>query len=87
MRWIPIPLVVAALLVIGCDGDGSESLALSVGASAQFQAEDGPPRAVGYQLAVVIQQVQTLPSELPVGAVDGAAAGARMLRCSRRSIR
>ena len=59
MRWIPIPLVVAALLIIGCDGDGSESLALSVGATAQFQTQDGPPRAVGYQLAVVIEQVQT----------------------------
>jgi hypothetical protein len=41
----------------GCDGDGRTDLRLSVGASAQFQAQPGPPRAVGYQLAVLIEQV------------------------------
>jgi hypothetical protein len=50
--------VIAALACLaGCDGDGRTELGLSVGAAAQFQAQEGPPRVVGYQLAVVIEQV------------------------------
>jgi hypothetical protein len=50
--------VVAALASVAGCGGGQTNLALSVGASAQFQAQAGPPRAVGYQVAVVIEQVQ-----------------------------
>ncbi len=53
-----IPIIAAAMLSVGCDGS-DEELALSVGAGATFQTQAGPPRAVGYQLAVVILQVQT----------------------------
>ncbi len=57
--WRVMPIGAVALLLVGCGGDGTGDFGLSVGAGAQFQAEDGPPRAVGYQLAVVIEQVQT----------------------------
>jgi hypothetical protein len=50
-------LIAALACLAGCDGDGPSDLGLSVGAGAQFQAQEGPPRAVGYQLAVVIEQV------------------------------
>lgn len=50
-------MVAALACLAGCGGDGRTDLALSVGASAQFQAQVGPPRAVGYQVAVVIEQV------------------------------
>jgi hypothetical protein len=50
--------IAAVVLLVGCGG-GGEELALSVAAGAQFQSQAGPPRAVGYQLAVVIIQVQT----------------------------
>ena len=47
---------IAALAFLGgCDGDGR--IGLSVGAAAQFQAQAAAPRAVGYQVAVVIEQV------------------------------
>ena len=53
--------VIAALACLaGCDGDGRTELGLAVGAAAQFQAQEGPPRAVGYQLAVVIEQAVRL---------------------------
>jgi hypothetical protein len=57
--WRRIGAAVIATLacLAGCDGDGRSELGLSVGAAAQFQAQEGPPRAVGYQLAVVIEQV------------------------------
>ena len=44
---------------VSCGGDGRTELALSVGAAAAFQVEDGPPRTAGYQLAIVIEQVQS----------------------------
>jgi hypothetical protein len=47
--------IAALACLAGCDGDGRT--ALSVGAAAQFQVQAGPPRAVGYQVAVVIEQV------------------------------
>jgi hypothetical protein len=53
------PLGAAVLLLAGCGGDGGGDLGLSVGATAQFQAQAGPPRVVGYQLVVVIEQVET----------------------------
>ena len=57
--WRAMPLGAVALLLVGCGGDGTRDFGLSVGAGAQFQAEDGPPRAAGYQLAVVIEQVES----------------------------
>jgi hypothetical protein len=60
-RWeawrIGAAAVAALASAAGCDG-GPTNLALSVGAAAQFQAPAGPPRAVGYEVAVVIEQVQ-----------------------------
>ncbi len=56
--------VAAFASAAGCDG-GSTDLALSVGAAAQFQAQAGPPRAVGYQVAVVIEQVAGGPKGCP----------------------
>ncbi|HVV48550.1 MAG TPA: hypothetical protein VHO06_02740 [Polyangia bacterium] len=57
-KWRVGAVVVGALACLaGCDGDGRTDLALAVGAAAQFQAPAGPPRAVGYQVAVVIEQV------------------------------
>jgi hypothetical protein len=50
-------MIAALACLTGCDGDGRTDLALSVGVSAQFQAPAGLPRAVGYQVAVVIEQV------------------------------
>jgi hypothetical protein len=56
--WRMGAAVIAALACLaGCGGDGPTELGLSVGVAAQFQAQAGPPRAVGYQVAVVIEQV------------------------------
>jgi hypothetical protein len=57
--WRAIPFGATVLLLAGCGGDGAGDPGLSVGAAAQFQSQAGPPRAVGYQLAVVIEQVES----------------------------
>ena len=62
MRWaatwrIRAAVIAALACLAGCDGDGRTELGLSVGVAAQFQAQEGPPRAVGYQVAIVIEQV------------------------------
>ena len=67
--WLVGAVAVAALAsvfvsVSGCGGDPTD-LALSVGVAAQFQAPAGPPRAVGYQIAVVIEQVAGGPNGCP----------------------
>lgn len=56
--WKAVVATAAAVLGMSCSGD-RPALGLSVGAGAQFQAQAGPPRAVGYELAVVIEQVAT----------------------------
>jgi hypothetical protein len=57
--WRVMPVGAAALLLASCGGGGPGDLGLSVGAAAQFQSQAGPPRAVGYQLAIVIEQVES----------------------------
>ena len=74
---------VVAVCLAGCGG-GREELALSVGAAAQYEAQAGPPAAVGYQVALVIEQATRsnapdcpkLPSDLRllVGGVEVPAA-------------
>jgi len=53
-----IPVCAALVLLVGC-GDDAQGPALSVGAGAVFEAQASPLRAAGYQLAVVIIQVET----------------------------
>lgn len=57
--WRAIPIAAALALFVGCGSDTPEDFGLSVAAGAQFQAQAGPPRTVGYQIAVVIEQVES----------------------------
>jgi hypothetical protein len=57
VRRVAGALIPVLACFAGCGDGGRSDLALSVGAAAQFQAQQGPPRAVGYQVAVVIEQV------------------------------
>lgn len=67
-----IPIGAAVVLLVGCGDGAGENLALSVAAVARFQTQDNAPRAIGFQLSVVIAQVPassrpscpTLPSTL-----------------------
>jgi hypothetical protein len=54
------PILAAVALLGGCGDEGRAELLLAAGAGAQFQAQAGPPRAVGYQLSVLVEQVQSL---------------------------
>jgi hypothetical protein len=78
VSWGAVVAATAAIWCAGCSGDARPELHLSVGAAAQFHALAGPPRTVGYQMAVVIMQVETnwrptcpsLPSDLVLLAND-----------------
>jgi hypothetical protein len=78
-RFVGVTATAALASLIGCGGGGTTELGLSVGVGAAFQFQDGPPRSAGYQLVVLIEQVETatrptcpkLPSDLRL-LVDGA---------------